>query len=67
MIFFIFIPWKWVSSYVNLGIYGAGPHTDYGFITVLATNDVPGLEIFLNNSWIPIQPIPGALIVNLGN
>lgn len=28
------------------GVYGAGAHTDYGFLTLLATDGVPGLEIF---------------------
>ena len=48
------------------GIYGAGPHSDYGFITLLATNDVSGLEIFVDDAWLPVKPIPGFFIVNLG-
>ena len=27
------------------GLYGAGAHTDYGLLTLLATDDVPGLQV----------------------
>ena len=33
------------KSDVELGIYGAGAHSDWGFITLLATDDVPGLQV----------------------
>lgn len=49
------------------GIYGAGPHSDYGLITLLATDDHPGLEISLGGEWIPIPPQPSFYIVNLGD
>ena len=49
------------------GIYGAGQHSDYGLITLLSTNDVPGLEIYLNNTWHPVPPRPDLFIVNIGD
>jgi isopenicillin N synthase-like dioxygenase len=51
----------------NNGVFGAGEHTDYGMITLLATNDVSGLQIFLNNTWIDVPPRPDCYIVNLGD
>ena len=46
----------------------AGPHTDYGAITLLATDGVPGLEVRLaDGSWEPVVAPPGSFIVNLGD
>ena len=49
-------------------VIGIGAHSDYDVFTILATDDVPALEI-LNPSgdWIPAPPIPGAFIVNVGD
>lgn len=47
---------------------GMGAHTDYGIVTVLWADAVPGLEILgADGSWHPVQPLPGALLVNLGD
>lgn len=27
------------------GVFAAGPHTDWGMMTLLATDDVPGLQV----------------------
>ena len=43
------------------------PHTDYGAITLLATDGVPGLEVFLDSSWVPVLAPPGGVIVQLGD
>lgn len=46
---------------------GCGAHSDYGFLTVLAQDDVGGLQI--RNSagdWIAAPPIPGAFVINIG-
>jgi len=44
-------------------------HTDWGCITVLlADEQVGGLEIrSKDGSWVPLDPVPGGLIVNLGD
>ena len=43
------------------------PHTDYGAITLLATDGVPGLEVLLDSSWVPVSAPPGGVIVQLGD
>jgi isopenicillin N synthase-like dioxygenase len=36
-------------------------------MTLLATNDVPGLEILVNDQWHPVEPRQDMYIVNLGD
>ncbi len=48
-----------------MGIY---PHTDYGFITILAQDDVGGLEIHrVDGTWVEAPHISGAFVVNIGD
>eukprot|EP00879_Flechtneria_rotunda_P019606 GHRR01020600.1.p1 GENE.GHRR01020600.1~~GHRR01020600.1.p1 ORF type:complete len:269 (+),score=76.30 GHRR01020600.1:898-1704(+) len=49
------------------GVFGAGAHSDYGMLTILATDEVPGLQVHLGGSWHEVQPIPGTFIINLGD
>ena len=49
------------------GRYGCGAHTDWGFITILLQDDCGGLEIETGDRWLKATPVPGALIVNLGD
>ena len=47
---------------------GAGEHTDYGNLTLLATDDVGGLEVRTRaGHWIEAPVVPGAFIVNIGD
>jgi isopenicillin N synthase-like dioxygenase len=53
---------------VDTGHLGMGAHTDYGIVTVLWADPVPGLEILDDRgSWQQVTPAPGALLVNLGD
>jgi len=46
---------------------GCGAHTDCGFLTVLSQTG-PGLEVkHASGRWVAAPPVPGALVVNLGD
>ena len=48
--------------------FGVAPHTDFGMLTVLAQDDVGGLEIQrLTGEWVAMPPLPGTLVVNVGD
>lgn len=50
------------------GNQGVGTHADYGFVTLLLQDNVGGLEVLPpgTTEWLPVEPIEGALVVNLG-
>lgn len=52
------------SATGHLGIH---PHTDAGALTVLLHDDVSALEINLDGQWILVEPVTGALVVNIGD
>lgn len=46
----------------------AGAHTDYGTLTILRTDGVPGLEVQNpDGTWAEIADQPGTFVVNLGD
>ena len=50
------------------GAPGAGTHTDWGCLTILAQQDTPGLEVRdLDDRWTEATPVEGAFVVNIGD
>ncbi|XVF52575.1 hypothetical protein PTKIN_Ptkin05aG0029300 [Pterospermum kingtungense] len=53
-------------------IYGASAHSDYGMVTLLLTDGVPGLQVCRDKSkqprvWEDVPSLSGAFIVNIGD
>ena len=47
--------------------FGIATHTDYGCLTLLATDGSPGLEVRKRGGgWIPISARPGEFVINFG-
>lgn len=47
--------------------FGVGEHTDYGFLTMLSTDGVAGLEIRLDGAWYELPDDPEIIFVNVGD
>tara|TARA_R110001599_G_scaffold353625_1_gene594370 strand:+ start:661 stop:1611 length:951 start_codon:yes stop_codon:yes gene_type:complete len=46
----------------------AGTHSDYGNVTILATDEVAGLEVLSRQGgWIQAPHVPGAFVCNIGD
>lgn len=50
------------------GQLGAGEHTDYGCVTLLATDGVGGLEVRTRGGdWLAAPHVPGSFVCNIGD
>ncbi|KAH7675110.1 (S)-norcoclaurine synthase protein [Dioscorea alata] len=49
-------------------VIGVSPHSDTSTLTVLLQDDeVTGLQIRHSGGWVPVKPIPNALVLNVGD
>ncbi|CAN6681111.1 unnamed protein product [Malus baccata var. baccata] len=47
---------------------GLAPHTDSSLLTLLNQSSISGLQVLVDGiRWVPAHPIPGALVVNVGD
>ena len=47
--------------------WGVGEHTDYGLLTLLAQDELGGLQVKTARGWIDAPPIEGTLVCNIGD
>lgn len=65
------------SSFLRLNYYpicdaaddqlGISRHTDAGAVTVLWQDPQPGLQVYSGAAWHTVEPVPGGLIINVGD
>lgn len=46
---------------------GTSRHSDPDFLTILLQDSIGGLQILHQNKWVNVPPVPGALVVNIGD
>lgn len=52
----------------NKSIIGSGAHTDFGFLTVIAQDEVGGIEVQnAQGQWVSAPPIDGSLLIGVGD
>lgn len=47
--------------------YGLTSHTDPGVVTVLVQNEVGGLQVKCGEEWVDVEPVEGAIVINIGD
>ncbi|KAH6762695.1 hypothetical protein C2S52_020128 [Perilla frutescens var. hirtella] len=49
-------------------VLGVSPHSDSSTMTILVQDDeITGLQIKYHGIWVPVNPIPNAIVVNIGD
>lgn len=55
------------STTAPAGHLGINHHTDAGALTVLIQNEQPGLQVCIEGRWTLVEPLPEALVINIGD
>jgi isopenicillin N synthase-like dioxygenase len=60
-------PEVWIEGHPGGRYLVGAPHTDSGFVTLLAQDGQPGLEaLSRDGTWTEVPPLEGTLVVNFG-
>ncbi|XP_020221856.1 flavonol synthase/flavanone 3-hydroxylase [Cajanus cajan] len=46
---------------------GVEPHTDMSALTLLIPNEVPGLQVWKDDSWVAVNYLQNALLIHIGD
>ena len=46
---------------------GTTKHADNDFLTVLLQDHIGGLQVLHQDQWVDVPPMPGALVINIGD
>ncbi|CAN1279497.1 1-aminocyclopropane-1-carboxylate oxidase homolog 1 [Linum perenne] len=46
---------------------GASKHADTDFMTILLQDHVGGLQVLHQDQWVDVPPLPGSLVINIGD
>lgn len=53
---------------IDESVMGIGAHTDYGSLTILAQDDVGGLQVMnRDGQWVEGPPVAGTFVINIGD
>lgn len=47
--------------------FGTSQHSDRSFLTILLQDHIGGLQVLQDGCWVDVPPVPGALLINLGD